>query len=65
LVLNDTSYLNNADLSIYDVTGREIYKINISNLTMQLDLSNLSSGTYFYKINSSNKTIQFGGMVAK
>jgi hypothetical protein len=65
LTLNDTSYLNNAELSIYDVSGREIYRVTLSNLTMQLDLSNLSSGTYFYKINSSNKTIQFGGMVAK
>jgi hypothetical protein len=65
LILKDTFYLNNAELSIYDVSGREIYRITLSNLNMQLDLSNLSSGTYFYKINSSNKTIQFGGMVAK
>ena len=63
--MNDAAYLNNAQLHVYDVYGRDVYTITISDLVTQLDMSRLSSGVYFYKINSLNKTIQFGALIAK
>ncbi len=63
--LNNSSYLNEVQLYVYDVYGREVYTTTINDLITQLDMSKLSSGVYFYKINSLNKTIQFGGLIAK
>ncbi len=63
--LNKSSYLNEVQLYVYDVYGREVYTTTINDLITQLDMSKLSSGVYFYKINSLNKTIQFGGLIAK
>jgi len=65
VTLNDTTYLNNAQLTIYDVYGREVFITTITDLTMTLDMSKLASGVYFYKINHSNATIQFGELIAK
>ena len=63
--LNAASNLNEVQLYVYDVYGREVYTTTINDLITQLDMSKLSSGVYFYKINSLNKTIQFGGLIAK
>lgn len=63
--LNAASNLNEVQLYVYDVYGREVYTTTINDLSTQLDMSKLSSGVYFYKINSLNKTIQFGGLIAK
>lgn len=50
--------LNNADVYIYDMTGKEIIHMqNIFGNVFSLSLDNLTKGTYFLKINSDNKVI--------
>ncbi len=63
--LNDAAYLNSAQLHVYDVYGRDVYTVTLTELVSQLDMSSLSSGVYFYKINSSNTTLQSGGLIAE
>ncbi|GAA4061139.1 hypothetical protein GCM10022389_01960 [Flavobacterium cheonanense] len=65
ITLNDASYLNNAQLNVYDISGRELYSITITDLNTQLDMSKLASGIYIYKINSFGKNIQFGELIAR
>ena len=65
LILNDATYLDNAQINVYDVYGRVVFNKNINELNMELNMSELTSGIYFYKINSASKIIQFGGLIAK
>ncbi len=44
---------DNAELSIYDVQGRNVSKKSISGSHNAVNISNLSSGIYFVKINES------------
>ena len=49
--------LNNADVFIYDISGKEVIQLNkISGNSFLLSLDKLNSGVYFVKINSNNKT---------
>lgn len=65
IMINDASQMNNAELSIYDVFGREIMKSTITKEVTTLDTSNLSSGIYLYKVINDNKTIQSGKLISK
>lgn len=47
---------NNASISIYDVSGKELYHYNkINTLTTKLDLSSFSSGIYFVRSNNGEE----------
>ncbi|HLF53083.1 ice-binding family protein [Flavobacterium sp.] len=65
IMINDASQINNAELSIYDVFGREIMKTTITKEITTLETSTLSSGIYLYKVTSENKTIQSGKLISK
>lgn len=42
---------------LYDVTGRELIKINTNNSTIQIDRTDLQSGVYFIRMLVENNTI--------
>lgn len=60
LVLNGT--FSQAEIYIYNVTGKEIEKLMMDGKSKTISVQNLSSGTYFLKVNDANgfnKTIKF------
>ncbi|MFZ4797084.1 MAG: T9SS type A sorting domain-containing protein [Bacteroidia bacterium] len=53
---------NEAEITIYSITGVEIEKLMMDGNSKTFSVQNLSSGTYFLKVNDSNgfnKTIKF------
>ncbi len=46
----------NAQLTVFDVTGKQVFQKKIAGDKMQLDLSNLVPGKYFGKIEGAHKT---------
>ena len=65
VVLNDAFQINNAELRIYDVVGKEVLLKNISQQTTSIDLGTLASGIYFYKFVNNNKIIKTGKLVSQ
>lgn len=65
LRLSDASLINNSELIIYNVMGKEIMKVSIKKELTILETNNLHSGIYLYKIVSNNKTIQSGKLISK
>jgi hypothetical protein len=65
VIINDASQINNAELRIYDVFGREVKTATISKQATTFDTSNLPSGIYLYKVMNDNKTIQSGKLISK
>lgn len=65
ITLSDPAYLHQAQVLIYDVSGRELYRTPLTTADVELDLAKLAAGTYYYKINDANKTLQFGALIAK
>jgi len=54
----------NLTLIIYDITGREIKKIeHINKNKISFTRENINNGLYFYKIKSSDKTIGIGKLI--
>ncbi|TVZ54885.1 putative secreted protein (Por secretion system target) [Lutibacter sp. Hel_I_33_5] len=47
----------NADLSIYDITGKEVIKRKLNSKTTEVSVLNLKKGLYFASIISENKKI--------
>jgi len=64
IMINDIAQLNNTEVRIYDVTGREMTKRSITGEITTLE-TNLSSGIYFYKVLSNSKVIQSGKLISK
>ncbi len=49
---------NNKSLSVYNVLGMEVEKIEVGNgMEVVINRNNLSGGMYFYKLMDENKTI--------
>ena len=46
-----------AEVHIYDITGKEIYQADMTNALMQLDVSQWQKGIYMVKIKSGNSLI--------
>ncbi len=64
LTINSNTYLNNAELKIYNYIGVELLNIPLLNQITTFDTSTLLSGIYFYKVFTSNKIIQSGKLIA-
>ncbi len=47
------------ELSVFDVSGRNTFKLKTSQESIQLDLSSFSKGIYFLKVHSENKLKTF------
>lgn len=54
-VLNfDVEELNGGNIRVYDVTGRMIENVHISNSTMIMNVDNYNNGVYIYNISDAN-----------
>ncbi len=65
ITINDTTQINNCELRMYSVLGKEVLSTVINKQTTIFETSGLSSGIYFYKISSDNKTIQSGRLISQ
>jgi hypothetical protein len=65
ILLNDISQINNCELRIYDVMGKEVLNKTITDQLTILKTSNLPSGIYLYKVIGNDKTIQSGKLISK
>ncbi|MFI5219729.1 MAG: T9SS type A sorting domain-containing protein [Bacteroidia bacterium] len=63
LTVNSNFKLKNADLKLFDVTGREIKQFEIKNQKTEIKRENLSSGVYFYKVHNENELIGAGKLI--
>ncbi len=66
-VLNLTSgiQLNNGVFTLFDMQGRPVIAQKINSTEMQIDASNLASGTYVWQIILNNKIVEKGKWVKK
>jgi len=65
IALNKTSKINNCNLVMYNVLGKEVMNATLSNQLTTLNTSDLHAGIYFYKVIDAGKTIQTGKLVNK
>ncbi len=63
--INDISRINNTNVILYDILGREIVKAQIVKQTTTLETSQLVKGLYLYKVMSNNTLIQSGKIIAQ
>ena len=65
IMINDASQINDFELRMYNVLGKEVMNKNITGHTTIIGTGNLPSGVYFYKVTGNNKTIQSGKLVSQ
>lgn len=63
IIINSKFKMQNAELKIYDVTGREILKLGIRNQKSEISRGNLTSGIYFYKVTNVNGVVGSGKII--
>jgi hypothetical protein len=63
--INDVSQINNCELKLYNIIGKELLNISIQKQVTKIETSSLSPGIYFYIILSNNKTIQAGKLISQ
>lgn len=65
-VIQSEQLLNNATLTLFDMTGKQVLTIpNINSNSIQVDRNNLSSGMYFYSLTESSEIIKTGKIIAE
>jgi hypothetical protein len=65
ILINNDSQINNTELRIYNVLGKEVLHTALTKQQTTLKTSNLPSGLYFYKVIGNNKTIQTGKLISQ
>lgn len=65
VVLNDAVNLDTTKLVLFDVFGRQVKEVSLSDVATQVEVSSFSSGFYYYKIISSDAVIQSGSLIAQ
>jgi len=65
VVINNDNSLENAKITLYDISGRLIKTVSISDTITTFTVDNLTSGFYFYNIVSNDKVIQNGKLISK
>lgn len=60
IIFNSELKIQNAELKMYDVTGREVKQFTITNGQSEIQRGNLQSGIYFYKMTSDSGMIAAG-----
>ncbi|WP_191963381.1 ice-binding family protein [Flavobacterium luteum] len=63
--IKDAFEMNNAQIILYDVSGRQVKKAAVNEKITTLETGDLTSGFYLYKIMSNDKIIQSGKLMAK
>ena len=64
LKINDTNLLP-ANLVVYDVSGREMKQIPLTNSSNEISVQSCSSGIYIWKVIYQGETLRTGRMVVK
>ena len=57
--------LKKAEMKIYDVCGKEVKTISISNFETTVESGDLQSGMYFYNILNNKRIIENGKLVVQ
>ncbi|MEO7976985.1 ice-binding family protein [Flavobacterium sp.] len=57
--------INNTQIIVYDIFGKEVKKVDVTEKITTLELSSLTSGIYLFKIISNGKIIQSGKLLAQ
>ena len=65
IVFNNALENRNCNLRIYNVLGREVMNIMISQQSTILETNRLSAGIYFYKLIANDHTIQSGKLISE
>ncbi|NVO04285.1 MAG: SBBP repeat-containing protein [Bacteroidetes bacterium] len=66
LTIEVQNELKNAELIIYDLFGKEIYKMNcINQQTINIKRNNLADGIYFFRLIENNQIIGKGKIIAQ
>jgi hypothetical protein len=65
IILRDASALNNCELSLYSLSGAQVFTAIITKQPVTFEPANLPAGTYVYRVTSNNKTIQSGKLIAE
>ncbi len=64
-MINDASQTNKADLSMYNVLGKEVMNIIVTKQASTFNTNYLPSGIYFYKVIDNGKVVQSGKLISK
>jgi len=65
VVINKKAGLNNAELRIYNVLGKQMMSTTITKQLTTLETSGLPSGIYLYTVIGNNNIIQSGKLIAR
>ncbi|MDH4471560.1 MAG: ice-binding family protein [Fluviicola sp.] len=65
ILIEDASLLKTTELSLCNLLGEEIMRLNITKALTVLETKDLPSGIYFYNIQSDGKTVQSGKICAQ
>ncbi|MGQ0826976.1 MAG: T9SS type A sorting domain-containing protein [Bacteroidota bacterium] len=65
IIISPETVINDAIIKIYDVCGKEVKTISISNNETNIDRGELKSGIYFYTIINNNSTIAKGKLIVQ
>jgi len=65
ITIDEEFPINNCEIILYNVWGKQVMNKILSNQTTILETSYLPSGIYFYNVVSSGKTIQSGKLISE
>ena len=65
VIINKKAELNNAELRIYNVLGKQMMSTTITKQLTTLETSGLPSGIYLYTVIGNNNIIQSGKLIAR
>ena len=65
IMVNDAVELNKAQITLYDMLGRQVKTAAMTQQSTTISTDTLPSGVYFYKVIADGKIIQSGKLVSK
>lgn len=65
VTINDANELDNASIQLFDISGRIVKKVTLTDSTTTFEIDNLKAGFYFYNIVSNDIIIQTGKLISK
>jgi hypothetical protein len=64
IIINNATQINNAELRLYNVLGREAQNPTSLQQTTTINTFNLPSGIYFYRVTNNGEIIQSGKLIS-
>jgi PKD repeat protein len=62
---NNSKATKSFEMQVYDLTGKQVYKLPLHTSGQKIDRNGLSAGVYFCRITSTDGTIFFGKMMVQ